>query len=66
MTPPDDSSLASDRMGWRYASQECDAEVSTSLLRTFLDRGHREVDTALAYAGGETERMLGEIFSKHP
>ena len=46
-------------LGWRYASETCDDETSTAMLRTFVRDGGgrrcRELDTAIAYAGGETE-----------
>ncbi len=54
-------------LGWRYASETCDDETSTAMLRTFVRDGGgrrcRELDTAIAYAGGETERILGRAFA---
>ena len=53
-------------LGWRYASETCDDETSTAMLRTFVRDGdgrRRELDTAIAYAGGETERILGRAFA---
>ena len=40
--------------GWKFASEECDDGASLKLMETFLDAGHVELDTALAYSGGET------------
>ena len=31
------------------------------MLDMFFNAGHRDVDTALMYANGETEKMLGEL-----
>lgn len=52
-------------LGWRYASEACDDEASTAMLTTFVcERGQSaELDTAIAYAGGETERILGRAFA---
>ncbi|NXU93095.1 ARK74 reductase, partial [Xiphorhynchus elegans] len=41
----------------RRAGQEASAE----LLRAFLQRRHRLLDTAFMYAGGESERILGAL-----
>lgn len=49
--------------GWSYASTACDDETCKAMTRTFVDAGHDELDTALAYAGGETEKILGRILS---
>ena len=49
--------------GWSYASTACDDETSKAMTRAFVDAGHGELDTALAYAGGETEKILGRILS---
>ncbi|NWQ81693.1 ARK72 reductase, partial [Columbina picui] len=38
-------------------------EVSATLLRAFLRRGYRLVDTAYMYAGGESERILGALLA---
>jgi aryl-alcohol dehydrogenase-like predicted oxidoreductase len=45
--------------GWKFASEECDDDVSRQLMQSFLDAGHTEVDTAFAYSGGETEKIMG-------
>lgn len=39
---------------------------SLELMETFLDAGHVELDTALAYSGGETEKIMGRIFEADP
>lgn len=38
-------------------------EASAELLRAFLRRRHRLLDTAFMYAGGESERILGELLA---
>ncbi|XP_042333932.1 aflatoxin B1 aldehyde reductase member 4-like [Sceloporus undulatus] len=38
-------------------------EASGALLKAFLDRGYKELDTAYMYAGGESERILGVLLS---
>jgi uncharacterized SAM-dependent methyltransferase len=35
-------------IGWKFASTDCDDDVSVALIRKFVDAGHRELDTALA------------------
>ena len=35
--------------------------VAGQMLDMFFAAGHRDVDTALMYANGETEKMLGEL-----
>ncbi|MFW5874333.1 MAG: aldo/keto reductase family protein, partial [Verrucomicrobiota bacterium] len=37
---------------------------SEAMLRRFLASGHREVDAAYVYNGGDTERILGEVFAQ--
>ncbi|XP_042333931.1 aflatoxin B1 aldehyde reductase member 4-like [Sceloporus undulatus] len=41
-------------------------ETSEAMLKAFLARGHREVDTAHIYAKGESERILGDLLAKDP
>ncbi|KAM8990177.1 aflatoxin B1 aldehyde reductase member 2 [Ara ararauna] len=38
-------------------------EASAALLRAFLRRGHRLLDTAHMYAGGESEKILGALLA---
>lgn len=38
-------------------------EASAELLRAFLRRRHRLLDTAFMYAGGESERILGALLA---
>ncbi|XP_044130947.1 aflatoxin B1 aldehyde reductase member 4-like [Bufo gargarizans] len=38
-----------------------DAKTSDQVMQEFLRRGYDEVDTAHFYAGGESERILGEM-----
>ena len=52
--------------GWKFSSEECDDGASRKLMETFLDAGHVELDTALAYSGGETEKIMGRLFDAHP
>lgn len=52
--------------GWRYSSSTCDDEASTQMMRAFAAEGFHEVDTALAYAGGETERIIGRALASDP
>ena len=52
--------------GWKFSSEECDDGASLTLMETFLDAGHVELDTALAYSGGETEKIMGRLFDAHP
>ena len=52
-------------MGWRYASSECDDDVSAALMRAFVDAGHSELDTARAYAG-DAEKIMGRVLASDP
>lgn len=36
-----------------------DAEQSLQMVRTFLDRGHSRVDTAIMYMDGKSEAIIG-------
>lgn len=36
-----------------------DAELSEKMVKAFLDRGHREVDTAFMYTDGQSETIIG-------
>nr|XP_056721454.1 aflatoxin B1 aldehyde reductase member 2 [Euleptes europaea] len=42
------------------------AEGSGAMLQAFLARGHRQLDTAHMYAGGESERLLGSLLAAQP
>lgn len=35
------------------------AEQSLDMVKTFLDRGHRQVDTAFMYMDGKSETIIG-------
>ena len=63
---PVGSVLGTMTFGWRYSSEECGDAKSLELMETFLDAGHVELDTALAYSGGETEKIMGRIFEADP
>ena len=52
--------------GWKFSSEECGEEVCREMMEVFLEAGHTQVDTAFAYSGGETEKIMGRIFAKHP
>eukprot|EP00227_Mantoniella_beaufortii_P002029 CAMPEP_0197613194 /NCGR_PEP_ID=MMETSP1326-20131121/58733_1 /TAXON_ID=1155430 /ORGANISM="Genus nov. species nov., Strain RCC2288" /LENGTH=353 /DNA_ID=CAMNT_0043182039 /DNA_START=50 /DNA_END=1111 /DNA_ORIENTATION=+ len=52
--------------GWKFASEECGDDASRQMMETFLGAGHTEVDTAFAYSGGETEKIMGRVFAQHP
>jgi len=45
--------------GWAYSSEKCEDDAARAMLERFALSGFHEVDTALAYAGGETEKILG-------
>jgi aflatoxin B1 aldehyde reductase len=40
---------------------QVDLETSRAMVRSFLARGNREIDTAYVYNNGDSERFLGEI-----
>ena len=65
-TPVTTSVLGCMTMGWRFASSECDDDVSAALMRAFVDAGHSELDTARAYAGGDTEKIMGRVLAADP
>lgn len=43
-----------------------DAKTLSHLLHTALDLGINSIDTADIYAGGDSERLLGEVFRNEP
>uniref|UniRef100_A0ABM5EKA9 Aflatoxin B1 aldehyde reductase member 4-like isoform X2 n=1 Tax=Pogona vitticeps TaxID=103695 RepID=A0ABM5EKA9_9SAUR len=51
-------------LGTMEFGRRAEREASGALLRAFLDRGHGEVDCAHMYAGGESERILGELLRR--
>ena len=59
--PPVQCILGTMTMGWKNASQTVDDTVSQQMLERFSAAGHREIDTAIVYADGETERILGRV-----
>ena len=63
---PVQSILGCMTMGWKFASAECDDDVTRDLIATFVDAGHHELDTAFAYAGGETEKIMARVLSENP
>ena len=41
--------------------EQVTSTIAGQMLDVFFAAGHRDVDTALMYANGETEKMLGEL-----
>ena len=64
--------------GWSYSSEDMAENESEKLLDFFIEEVEKgtssssssssliELDTAIAYAGGNTEEILGRIFSRMP
>ncbi|XP_030078282.1 aflatoxin B1 aldehyde reductase member 2 isoform X2 [Microcaecilia unicolor] len=48
-------------LGTMEFGRRTSADVSGEMCREFLARGHSELDTALMYADGESERILGKL-----
>lgn len=48
-------------LGTMEFGRRMDEKCSGETVRDFLRRGHEELDTALMYAEGETERILGRM-----
>jgi aryl-alcohol dehydrogenase-like predicted oxidoreductase len=42
-------------------AEQVTSAVAGQMLDMFFAAGHRDVDTALMYANGETEKMIGEL-----
>lgn len=38
-----------------------DAEQSREMVKAFLDRGHKQVDTAFMYMDGKSETIIGDM-----
>ncbi|XP_015268082.1 PREDICTED: aflatoxin B1 aldehyde reductase member 2 isoform X2 [Gekko japonicus] len=53
-------------LGTMEFGRRAGAEASGAMLKAFLGRGHRELDTAHMYAGGESERILGALLAAEP
>ncbi len=43
----------------------CDQETSSAIVRCFIEGGGNFIDTADAYSGGESEKMLGVALQEH-
>ena len=43
----------------------CDQETSSAIVRRFIKAGGNFIDTADAYSGGESEKMLGEALKEY-
>merc|ERR1719507_719723 len=54
-------SLGTMTFGWKQSSQRVDDPQAKQLLQLFVSRGDSELDTALMYAGGQTEQLLGRV-----
>ncbi|NP_001089776.1 aldo-keto reductase family 7, member A2 L homeolog [Xenopus laevis] len=57
--PPPGPLLPRTVLGTMEFGRRMDARSSGEVVRDFLGRGHEELDTALMYAEGETERIIG-------
>ncbi|KAJ1485568.1 NADP-dependent oxidoreductase domain-containing protein, partial [Baffinella frigidus] len=47
--------------GWGYSSTKIENKEAGAMLDTFFQQGYRDVDTALTYSSGKTEKILGEL-----
>ena len=45
---------------WNFGKQ-VDESTTARMIKTFLDRGHRKIDTAYTYCEGLTEEILGRV-----
>jgi len=48
-------------LGTMTFSDQVDRDNTASMIKTFLDAGHRHLDTAHVYNKGKTEELLGEL-----
>lgn len=48
-------------LGTMSIPQQLNLENTVRALEVFRDAGHVEVDTAIMYEDGQTERVLGEL-----
>lgn len=48
-------------LGTMNFGPQLDLEASRTMVKTFLETGNRELDTAYVYNGGDTENFLGAI-----
>jgi aflatoxin B1 aldehyde reductase len=51
---------------WQQASSYTDDAVATDFVDRFMRAGYVEIDTARAYAGGDSEKMLGRVLKARP
>lgn len=49
-------------LGTMNFGPQLDVEASRNMVTAFLQTGNREIDTAYVYNGGDTEKILGDIF----
>jgi aflatoxin B1 aldehyde reductase len=59
-------SLGTMTFGWSHSSNFLDLAKSTELALEFLDAGHVEIDTALLYSEGESEKFIGAMAKARP
>ncbi len=59
------SRLCLGTMTFGNAQWGCDQETSSDIVRTFVEGGGNFIDTADAYSGGESEKMLGIALKEH-
>jgi len=50
--------------GWGYSSEKIETELAGQMLDRFFDKGFKHVDTARTYAGGNTEKIIGDLMPK--
>lgn len=48
-------------LGTMEMGRRMDASASAATVRAFMDRGHRELDTAFMYCDGQSESILGSL-----
>jgi aflatoxin B1 aldehyde reductase len=51
---------------WNQASSYTDDAIATDFVAKFMQAGYVEIDTARAYAGGDSEKMLGRVLKARP
>eukprot|EP00298_Acanthocystis_sp_HF-20_P018909 c22065_g1_i1.p1 GENE.c22065_g1_i1~~c22065_g1_i1.p1 ORF type:complete len:362 (-),score=111.82 c22065_g1_i1:76-1113(-) len=59
-------SLGTMTFGWTKSSTFLDQEKSTELTLKFAESNYVEIDTALLYSEGESEKMIGKMLKEHP
>ena len=49
--------------GWNQASSAVDSTIASEMVKKFIERGGKHIDTARIYAAGETEPLVGAAIS---